>query len=136
MGAGYSKRSLVEKLGIKPGYRIRLINAPAGYDALLGPLPDGVIRLEDTDSNLDFIQFFVMNRHELDVELRPLIRQIKLSGTIWVSWPKRASKIATDLDENVIRETGLSAGLVDVKVAAVDETWSGLKFVYRLKDRK
>jgi hypothetical protein len=136
MGAGYSKRSLVEKLGIKPGHRICLINAPQDYDAVLGSLPDDVERVGASGNNLDFIQFFTMSRAELEAEFSSLAGQIKPNGTIWISWPKRASKVTTDLDENIIREVGLAAGLVDVKVAAVDETWSGLKFVFRLKDRK
>ncbi len=136
MGAGYSKRSLVEKLGIKPGYLVRLVNAPEGYFELLGSLPEGVVWGDGEGRDLDFIQLFVISRHEVEAEFAALARQIKYSGAIWISWPKRSSGIATDLDENVIREVGLASGLVDVKVIAVDETWSGLKFVYRLKDRK
>lgn len=136
MGAGYSKRSLVEKLGIKSGYLFRLINAPSGYAALLGPLPDGVVLIDGEGHDLDLVQWFVMRRHEVYAEFASLAGQIKRSGTLWVSWPKRASGVVTDLDENVIRETGLATGLVDVKVIAVDQTWSGLKFVYRLKDRE
>ena len=135
MGAGYSKRSLIEKLGIKPGYHVRLVNAPDGYSKLLGALPDGVILVSGEEPDLDFIQFFAINQHEIELDLAPLIRQIKRSGTLWISWPKRSSGVATDLDEHVIREAGLASGLVDVKVIAVDETWSGLKFIYRLKDR-
>ncbi len=135
MGAGYSKRSLVEKLGIKPGTLVRFINAPAGYAELLGPLPAGVVLVDGERRDLDFIQFFAMSRHEVEAEFAGLAGQIKRSGVVWASWPKRSSGVATDLDEHVIREAGLASGLVDVKVIAVDETWSGLKFVYRLKDR-
>jgi hypothetical protein len=136
MGAGYSKRSLVEKLGIKPGHRIRLINAPVGYIDLLGALPQGVAVVDDEEGDLDLLQVFAMRQHEVHAEFPALAGQIKPSGALWVSWPKRSSNVATDLDENIIRDIGLANGLVDVKVIAVDETWSGLKFVYRLKDRK
>lgn len=136
MGAGYSKRSLSEKLGIKPGFRIRLVNAPKDYESLLAPLPDGVTLVSSEALGLDLIQVFVLSRAELSVVFVALAAQITQSGALWISWPKRASKIATDLDDNVVRKIGLASGLVDVKVAAVDETWSGLKFVYRLKDRK
>jgi len=136
MGAGYSKRSLVEKLGIKPGYHIRLVNAPQSYEKLLGAFPDGVQMLDQSAIDLDFIHFFTVHRHELAAEFPALARQIKPAGMLWVSWPKRAAKVETDLDENIVREVGLASGLVDVKIAAIDETWSGLKFVVRLKDRK
>ena len=136
MGAGYSKRSLVDKLGIKPGFRIRLVNPPQGYETLLGVLPDDVVMLVQPASDLNFIHFFSVSRHELEAEFLALAGQIRPEGMLWVSWPKRAAKIETDLDEAVVREIGLAGGLVDVKVAAIDQTWSGLKFVYRLKDRR
>jgi hypothetical protein len=136
MGAGYSRRSLVDKLGIKPGFCIRLVNPPQGYAALLGVLPDGVVRLDQPASGVDIIQFFAASRRELEAEFSALARQIKPDGMLWISWPKRAAKVETDLDENIVREIGLAGGLVDVKVAAIDQTWSGLKFVHRLKDRK
>lgn len=127
---------MVDKLGIKPGFHIRLVNAPKGYEALLGPLPDGSVRLDLAARDLDFIHFFTVSRHELVAEFPALARQIKPNGTLWISWPKRAAKVETDLDENIVREVGLAGGLVDVKIAAIDQTWSGLKFVVRLKDRK
>jgi len=136
MGAGYSKRSLVDKLGIKPGFRICLVNPPEGYETLLGALPDGVGMVEQPANDLDFIHFFTISRRELGANLLELARQIKPNGMLWISWPKRAAKVETDLDENSVREIGLAVGLVDVKVAAINQTWSGLKFVYRLKDRK
>ena len=136
MGAGYSKRSLVEKLGIKPEHRVRLVNQPPGYEVLLGALPQAVVLVEGEEGDLDFLQYFTMSQHEIRSEFPALAGQIKFSGTLWISWPKRSSSVVTDLNENVIRDIGLSNGLVDVKVISVDETWSGLKFVYRLKDRK
>jgi hypothetical protein len=136
MGAGYSSRSLVDKLGIKPGFRIRLVNPPQGYETLLGALPDSVEIVDQLANDLDFIHFFTTSRRELEAEFPALARQIKPNGMLWISWPKRAAKVETDLDETIVREIGLAGGLVDVKVAAIDQTWSGLKFVYRLKDRK
>jgi hypothetical protein len=136
MGAGYSKRTLVEKLGIKPGHRVCFVNAPAGYKTLLGPLPEAVVEVAKGEGDLDLLQFFAMSHAEIIAEVVSLSRLIKSNGALWISWPKRASGIATDLDENVIRDIGLAGGLVDVKVIAVDQDWSGLKFVYRLKDRK
>jgi len=135
MGAGYSKKTLVEKLGIKPGYRVALINPPADYDATLGKLPDRVAVSAQATGKIEFIQCFVMTQHELHVVFDDLKESLLPAGMLWISWPKKASKLPTDLDENIIREFGLAHGLVDVKVCAVDETWSGLKFVYRLKDR-
>ncbi|MBI5928252.1 MAG: DUF3052 family protein [Chloroflexi bacterium] len=136
--AGYSKKSLVEKLGIKPGAKIAILNAPANYDTTLGPLPDGVERIEQlqAEAELDFIQFFTASRVEFLAQFDTLKAAIKQNGMVWVSWPKKAAKVPTDLDESVIRDIALENGLVDVKVAAVDEVWSGLKLVYRVKDRK
>lgn len=136
--AGYSKKSLVEKLGIKPGAKIAILNAPADYETTLGPLPEGVERIETIQSraDLDFIQFFTTSHAEFLAQLDTLKAAIKPNGMVWVSWPKKASKMPTDLDENSVRAIALENGLVDVKVAAIDEVWSGLKLVYRLKDRK
>jgi hypothetical protein len=136
MSAGYSRRTLVEKLGIKPGYRIALFNAPSGYEVTLGPLPENVITVNSGAHDLDLVQFFSASRDELERRFEMLAALIKSNGMLWIAWPKGASKIPTDLNENIIREIGLATGLVDVKVIAVDEQWSGLKFVYRLKDRK
>ncbi|MSQ33318.1 MAG: DUF3052 family protein [Dehalococcoidia bacterium] len=134
--AGYSQRSLVEKLGIKPGYRIHIANPPAGYAQTLGPLPASVSQSQDLRGPLDFIQLFAKERRVLVAALPSLKAALAQTGMLWVSWPKMASKVPTDLSENVVREIALSHGLVDVKVCYVDETWSGLKLVYRLKDRK
>ncbi len=134
--AGYSSRSLVDKLGIKPGHRMAIQNAPSGYDKTLGVLPAGVTRSETLRGLLDFIQFFTKERRELDAALPRLKDALAQTGMLWVSWPKGSSKVPTDLNENVVRELALKHGLVDVKVCAVDETWSGLKLVIRLKDRK
>ena len=135
MSAGYSKRSLPEKLGIKPGFRVCILNAPASYDATLGELPPGVQRLAKPKVALDFIQFFTKQRSELERIFPALKKELAETGMLWISWPKAASKITTDVNENAVREIGLKNQMVDIKVCAVDETWSGLKFVYRLKDR-
>lgn len=133
--AGYSKRTLVEKLGIKPGHTLLIVNAPAGYTRTLGDLPAGVQQKRAPQGRLDVIHLFVVKRANLERDFPKLKKHLATNGMLWVSWPKGKSKIATDLNENIIREVGLGHGLVDVKVAAIDDDWSGLKFVYRLKDR-
>ena len=135
MTAGYSGTPLVKKLGIKPGYTIAILNPPEDYHQTLGDLPEDVTYVNDLSQSLDFIHFFTKDRAELEAEFLNLKAALKPAGMLWISWPKKASKIATDLDENIIRNIGLTNGLVDVKVAAIDAVWSGLKFVYRLEDR-
>lgn len=135
MTAGYSGKSLIQKLGIKPGWRVIFVNAPENYDSLLGTLPDDITVQKKLTGEFNFIQFFTTERGELEEQFPKLKAALKLDGMLWISWPKKAAKVPTDLDENIIRDTGLRIGLVDVKVIAVDEKWSGLKFVYRLKDR-
>ena len=135
--AGYSRKPLVDKLGIKAGHKVAILNAPEGYAGALGELPQRVALSDDlTGAPLDFIHFFTKRRDELEGEFPRLHGAMAQNGSLWVSWPKGASKVATDLNENVVREIGLRNQLVDVKVAAVDDTWSGLKFVIRLRDRK
>ena len=133
--AGYSGKSLVDKLGIKPGTRIAIVNAPRGYRATLGKLPEGVIVSTAARGSLPFIQFFVRDRGVLEAQLPALLHALEPSGTLWISWPKKASGVLTDITEDVVRAVALPTGLVDVKVAAVDEVWSGLKLVRRLKNR-
>jgi hypothetical protein len=133
--AGYSGKSLVDKLGIKPGTRIAIVHAPRGYRRTLGTLPPGVTVTSAVRGVLPFIQFFAVRRGVLQEKFAALVRALAPDGALWVSWPKQASGMATDLNENVVREIALAGGLVDVKVAAVDDTWSGLKLVRRLKDR-
>jgi len=133
--AGYSGKPLVQKLGIKDGWAIAILNAPKGYDRLLGKLPRQVMRQATAVGPLDFIQFFTKEKQELERRFAELARALAPAGMLWISWPKKASGVATDLTEDVIRAIGLAHGLVDVKVAAVDEVWSGLKFVRRVKDR-
>ncbi|WP_417465961.1 DUF3052 domain-containing protein [Kordiimonas sp.] len=126
--AGYSGTPLIKKLGIKDGFRIQTRNAPAHYGELLGPLPVGVTNAETA---CDFIHAFYIERSDFASEIQGLIDTIKRDGMIWISWPKRASKVPTSMTEDVVREVALPLGLVDVKVCAVDEVWSGLKLVIR-----
>jgi hypothetical protein len=134
--AGYSKRTLVEKLGIKPETRIVMLDAPVTYPALLGTLPAGATLHSRLPPTATFIHQFVRRRQHLTADFPRLARALSDKGTLWISWPKQASGVETDLDENVVREIGLAQGLVDVKVCAVDEVWSGLKFVRRLVNRR
>lgn len=136
MAAGYSKRTLVEKLGIKSGKKIAIINPPDGYAATLGEFPPGVILLKRLKGPLDLIHFFTTSRRDIEDRLPELTAALAQNGALWISWPKRASKVETDLTEDVIRDIALKKKLVDVKVCAVDEKWSGLKLVYRLEHRK
>ena len=132
---GYSKRTLADKLGLKAGQRACFLNAPPGYLEKLGPLPPGLEMAGNLADPLDLIQFFTTGRTGLADEFPALKAALSRQGALWVSWPKGSSLIPKDLNENHVRETGLANGLVDVKVIAIDEDWSGLKFVYRVKDR-
>ena len=133
--AGYSGKPLVTKLGIKPGATIAILNAPRGYDRILGKMPRDVKRKIAAVGALDFVQFFTAEKRELERRFPVLERALAPAGMLWISWPKKASGVTTDLTEDRIRAIGLAHGLVDVKVAAVDEVWSGLKFVRRPADR-
>ena len=135
MGAGYSPRTLVEKLGIKPHTRIAVIGAPKGYRRTLGALPPGVALATTLRGTLTFIQFFTKQRVALESRFPFLTQSLTSDGALWISWPKKASGVATDLTEDGVRAVALAHGLVDVKVCAVDDVWSGLKLVRRLKDR-
>ena len=132
--AGYSGTPLVKKLGIKPGFNIAFAGAPPGYANELD-LPPHVSINSRSEKPLDFAQLFVKSEKELKTKFSEYANRLKASGMLWVSWPKKSSGVSTDLSENIVREIGLAAGLVDVKVCAVDEVWSGLKFVFRLEDR-
>lgn len=134
--AGYSGKPLFEKLGLKPGHSVLILNAPATYKAELQPLKSSIRLQAGSAGSLDFIHFFTADKKALADQLPRLKKQLDQKGCIWISWPKKTSGVKTDLDENVVRSIGLEAGIVDVKVCAVDETWSGLKFVIRVKDRK
>jgi adenosine/AMP kinase len=133
--AGYSKTPLVKKLGIKEGFKISILNAPENYAQTLGELPENVTVVDILVGPLDFIHFFTTSRETLTNQFPQLKQALASNGMLWISWPKRSAKVETNLTEDIIRAIGLDNSLVDVKVAAVDEIWSGLKFVYRLKDR-
>jgi len=139
--AGYSGTPLPTKLGVKPGSRVVILGAPAGF--ALEPLPDGVIvrsrlapsRTPATTQAADVVLFFVTRLAKLEGRYDALAVAVRPAGALWIAWPKRASGVETDLTENVVRDLALAKGMVDTKVCAVDDTWSGLKLVYRLKDR-
>jgi hypothetical protein len=133
--AGYSGTPLPRKLGIKAGSRVAVLNAPEGFRETLGPLLEEVALSSEASHPQDILLFFTKSRAELEEQFSVLSAAITPAGSLWISWPKRASGVPTDLTENVVREIGLAAGLVDTKVCAVDEIWSGLRFVVRLKDR-
>jgi hypothetical protein len=131
--AGYSGTPLTKKLGIKAGNTIMLIDAPVGF-AL--ELPEGVTVRRRLGGHLDVVLVFVMARADFERWIEALGRAIRPDGSIWVAWPKKASKVATDMTEHVVRDVVLPRGLVDVKVAAIDDTWSGLKIVWRRSERR
>ena len=135
MSTGYSGTPLIRKLGIKPGMRAAILDPPAGYADSLGALPDGVELVDSLNGRFDFIHLFAGSRQTLDTRFSILKAALNPAGMLWISWPKKTSRMPTDLNENIVRDIGLTGGLVDVKVVAVDATWSGLKFVYRLADR-
>jgi hypothetical protein len=133
--AGYSGTPLPKKLGVKADARVSLVGAPEGFaERELGDAPPGTV-FADSGGNVDVLVLFVEWLEDLRARFTPEARRLKPNGGLWVAWPKKASKRPTDLDENVVRAFGLAAGLVDNKVCAIDETWSGLRFVYRIEDR-
>ena len=134
--AGYSPRSLADKLGIKPGAVVTALSPPPAYLELLAPVPADVTFVSRLRKRARFIHCFVTRRAELEREFPALAAALADDGMAWISWPKKAAKVETDLTEDVVRAVGLRAGLVDVKVCAVDEVWSGLKFVRRRADRQ
>lgn len=135
MSAGYSRTPLLKKLGIAPGDKVAFVDAPEHYTDLLGELPEGVRRLQRLGKRMDFVHFFTARRSHLRRRFPTLKRSLAKDGMLWVSWPKKSSSLDKDLAESDVRACGLENGLVDVKICAVDEDWSGLKFVYRREDR-
>lgn len=134
--AGYSGTSLAEKLGIKEGFAICLINQPAYYFDLFTDMPESISVITDKKIKKQFIHYFTKQANGLQKDIASLKNEITQDGMIWVSWPKKAAKIETDVTEDVIRQLALANGLVDVKVCAVNEIWSGLKLVIPVKYRK
>jgi len=133
--AGYSGTPLVKKLGIKEGSRVALVNAPEDFQADVGELPADVTFMKSTTKSLDLILFFVLSERALAKDFAKLAARLTSNGMIWIAWPKKSSGVTTDLMFERVQRIGLDAGLVDVKICAIDDIWSGLKFVYRLKDR-
>jgi hypothetical protein len=133
--AGYSGTPLPRKLGIRADSRLLLVGAPADFGTVLGDLPPGVELLEQGAQGVDVAVLFALDDASLRAQFAPLAESLQPAGGLWVAWPKRSSGVETDLGENAIREFGLASGLVDNKVCAIDATWSGLRFVRRLRDR-
>ena len=134
--AGYSGTPLPKKLGIKEGARLALVGAPDGFlESTLTPLPDRVELRACARGPLDVIVFFTKSRADLERRFAKLAAALQPAGALWIAWPKRSSGVATDLTEDVLREVGLPQGLVDTKVCAIDDTWSGLRFVIRKENR-
>lgn len=129
--AGYSKTPLARKLGIGAGTTIYVAGAPAGYEALFDPLPDGVRFVSRMTKAVDLVHVFTDRRARLKRTLTTIRTRMKPNAAIWVSWPKKSAKVPTDLTEDSIRDIALPMGLVDIKVCAVDDVWSGLKLVIR-----
>jgi hypothetical protein len=133
--AGYSGTPLFKKLGIKEDYRIALVRAPQDFQKELGPLPAGVLVVTRLQPSLNLILFFAAGQSELTRKFAGLAKRLVSNGMLWVAWPRKSSGVKTDLSFEVVQGVGLAAGLVDTKICAVNEVWSGLRFVIRLKDR-
>lgn len=128
---GYPETPLAKKLGLKPAGRVCVIGAPDGYEAWLHPLPDGLVLEPQAHDRTDLVHLFTTDKAELARQLAELRQRLNPAATLWVSWPKKASRVPTDITEDTIRELGLPMGWVDVKVCAVSDIWSGLKLVVR-----
>jgi hypothetical protein len=135
--AGYSGTPLPQKLGIKEGARLGLVRAPTGFERTMGALPAGVVprKLAAGQGTYDVIVCFTRTMAEVARAVPQLKQRLNPAGGLWMAWPKRASGVETDVSENLVRARGLEAGLVDNKVCAIDDVWSGLRFVFRLADR-
>jgi len=134
--SGYSGTPLAKKLGIKQGFKIRLIGQPYYYFDLFEDMPANVQLLDDKEISKDMIHYFTKYADDLRRDIPLLKNEIQPNGMMWISWPKKASRVITDMTEDVVRGFALRNGLVDIKVCAIDEIWSGLKLVIPLKDRK
>jgi hypothetical protein len=133
--AGYSGTPLAKKLGIKPGGNVCVEGAPMAYEQLLAPMPDGVNVQSEVDSSTDVVHLFSTSKVELAGALERSLQHLRPDAALWVSWPKKASKVPTDITEDVVRDLALPLGLVDIKVCAVGDVWSGLKLVLRKEHR-
>ena len=132
---GYSGTPLPKKLGIKDGFRVALLHAPADVKTELSDSFKNCSLLKPAAGALDFVFLFAKSRAGLELDLMPAARALAPAGMLWISWPKKSSGVASDLDENIVRQSGLDAGLIDIKVCAVTDVWSGLKFVIPVKNR-
>jgi hypothetical protein len=132
--AGYSGTPLSKKLGVKDGFRVWFVNAPDNFDRDLD-LPADIRVTSAKAKPLDLVLLFTKSEAKLRKDFTPLAQKLRANGMLWVCWPKKTSGVTTDINETIVRRIGLNAGLVDVKICAVNDVWSGLKFVYRLKDR-
>lgn len=132
---GYSKTPLALKLGLVPGRTLALLDAPEGFESILGPLPEGCAVTRGTGAPLRLAILFCTARDELKARIPGIVQQLHPDGMLWVAWPKKAARTGSDLNENAVRATGLLAGVVDNKVCAIDERWSGLRFQFRMQDR-
>ena len=133
---GYSGKPTFEKLGLKSGMRVLLISPPQNIAEILRGMPHDVLFLDTPESDLDCILFFVNEVQGFENQLITFKDKIKSNGMVWIAWYKKTAKLPTELNENMVRDTALASGLVDVKVCAIDEIWSGLKLVIRKKDRR
>lgn len=133
--AGYSGTPLIKKLGVKEGFKVGLVNAPKSFVKALGKLPSKAKIVTNLTDGLDVIILFAPLAKGLDKQFAILAEKLSANGSLWVAWPKKSSGVATDLSFNLVQGVGLNCGLVDIKICAIDETWSGLKFVFRVKDR-
>jgi hypothetical protein len=134
--SGYSGTPLEKKLGIKEGFKIRIVNQPAYYFELFTDVPENITILTNKKIKKNLIHYFTKSAKALHKDIVSVRNEIELDGMIWISWPKKSSKVTTDITEDIIRDLALANGLVDIKVCAVDEIWSGLKLVIPLKNRK
>ena len=132
--AGYSGTPLAKKLGLKDGFRTWFVNAPNNFEREL-EIPEEVRIISSKAKPLDLVLLFTKSEARLRKDFSAFAKKLSPNGMLWISWPKKASGVATDLNENIVRQIGLDAGLVDVKICAINDVWSGLKFVYRLRDR-
>lgn len=135
MPAGYSGTPLAKKLGIKAGSTVAVLDGPTNFAELLDPLPDGVTLRTSLRGSIDLVVAFFDRSAACERRLPALAAKIHPDGGLWLAWPKKASGLATDLDGNAIRSLGLAAGVVDIKVCAIDDTWSGHRFAHRVADR-
>jgi len=135
VSAGYSGTPLIKKLGIKEEARLALLGAPDGFDAVIGALPAGVEVRTRAQGTFDVVLCFLTAQRDLERRFPTLMRVLDPDGGLWIAWPKRASGVPTDVTEDTVREVALAHGLVDNKVCAVDQVWSGLRVVYRVADR-